>query len=411
MTQAQINQNGWMDNLDDITGNRALSCSDGDRLVAIYNRSTDATPTHSFIVNEMVTGSTMQFSLNNIINNLYYINDMSMSDGVCYFCGMHVTRYPSGLGYVSSVDSSKIGFVGYFKANEVLSGSGQYYLEDIPGTDELTRICATQMGGRQLFCIGYPEDCIFDASGAPSMTCLVDFDFQSASSGFDTWKYNIFLAVHDGEMLMDVSDSHNGILTVSSFSGSHYKIGIRYSKYGPLSSAHNQSMINVINVFDTYSMLVDTRGVNTSWRDAKDRLFIDGSTVAHVSHNAATGDHGVSFYRFDDTYFAINQGITMSDAHYHVANDGVKLIDLRDYMYRGQNGYRDNTSALLDDPQSGLSIIQKETWNNSGMYLTTELNSNWASLMLRSINPYEQNDHLFSVGYRTEDRGADDRRP
>ena len=398
LVSAQVATLSTRDALAGVTGTRQLACSDNNKYVVVCSCHPSANSTNVFIVENMQTGNAMRFNLPSPANQMYHINDLSIANGICYFGGRHVTVQSNGNVFISEATSSTVGFFGYFSVADALEGSGRYHIQDVEGTDELTKISASPID-RQVFGIGYPKDCALNLQGQPSMTCLVDLEFDATTPASDQWYYDVLTAPYDGEMLSDVSASASGITTVSRFTNNHYAIGLRYAKYGPFYEEYPWESINVLNVFDTRNMMASSQ--NCTWRENDDWIAIDGLCVAHVSRRPGNNTYGISLYQFNINHFYYDNVIDMTGAQFFPANPGIKMLSLANYTR--EDTYQTNSqysSVLLEDSQFQKSVIKNTQWaaSNNGS-LGYDYKTNSQTLRLLGLAPYDQGKYLYAIGY------------
>lgn len=398
LVSAQVAAISTRDALSGVTGTRQLACSDNDKYVVVCSNHPSANSTNVFIVENMQTGNTTRFNLPNPANQIYYINDLSIDNGICYFAGRHVAAHSNGGGFISEASTSKVGFFGYFSVADALEGSGRYHIQDVEGTDELTKISASPLS-REVFCIGYPKDCILNSQNQPAMTCLVDLEFDATFSTCDQWYYDVLTTPYAEEMLSDVSASTSGITTVSRFTNNHYAIGLRYAKHGPFYEEFPWESINVRNVFDTRNMQVSNQ--NCTWRGNDDWIAIDNLCVAHVSRRLGNNAYGISLYQFNINHFYYDNVIDMTGAQFLPANQGASLLSLADYNHVDtRHTLTHYSSVLLEDSQFQKSVIKKTQWaaTNNGN-IGYDYKTNISTLRLLSLAPYDQGAYLYAIGY------------
>lgn len=401
LVSAQVATLSTRDALAGVTGTRQLACSDNNKYVVVCSCHPSANSTNVFIVENMQTGNAMRFNLPSPANQMYHINDLSIANGICYFGGRHVTVQSNGNVFISEATSSTVGFFGYFSVADALEGSGRYHIQDVEGTDELTKISASPID-RQVFGIGYPKDCALNLQGQPSMTCLVDLEYAASAPSSDQWYYDVLTAPYDGEMLSDVSASASGITTVSRFTNNHYAIGLRYAKYGPFYEEYPWESINVLNVFDTRNMMASSQ--NCTWRENDDWIAIDGLCVAHVSRRPGNNTYGISLYQFNINHFYYDNVIDMTGAQFFPANPGIKMLSLANYTR--EDTYQTNSqysSVLLEDSQNRYSVIKNTQWPANGSLLSNDYQTNSQTLRLLGLAPYDIGRRMYAIGYNPTD--------
>ena len=311
-------------------------CDQSRYIVTYYHKASSSGIRHHFIVQDLTTNTIKQFSFDAYYSSAFMlhpttitIDDMKIDgNGECWFCGKksietEATFYP-GIGWTYETDD--YGIVGHFSLYDVISGSGNYELFTIYGTGGLIRI-EPRGNYRQVFMVGYPYGCSFDANGNPTASCLVGLGYDSYTA---QWKYDIVQPSDPNELFTDVADAGAGIVVASCFKNDHYSIGLRHTKKGTLSNPQILPYLYNINIYD---MQLATTGTGTpvAWREDADPVFLaagsNGSALS-LAYSCSNIAYGIASFGLA----VPNMGdVQITAAKHIISYSYLELIDCKAY--------------------------------------------------------------------------------
>lgn len=155
----------------------------------------------------------------------FNITDMHILNGICYFCGTQTTPIGYGEEYNSLTVNTSVGFVGHFSIDDVLSETGNYYLETFNEVSSFSKMAVTDKvdsGDVGIMIIGTRND-------EPSNTCLTCL---VQPHGSNQWKYYVTDSDIDDEVFTDVIVTDGLWVTASLFENNKKLIGFRSTKIG-----------------------------------------------------------------------------------------------------------------------------------------------------------------------------------
>ena len=396
-TAAQPSYNGKHIYLQTTSRDKEITwCDQSHYIVTYFHKASASGIRHHFIVQDMTTNNAKQFSLDAYYSSAFVlhsttitINDMKIDgNGECWFCGKKSTEteaiYYPGIGWMYETDD--YGIVGHFSLYDVISGSGNYELFTIYGTGGLTRIEPRGNYG-QVFMVGYPYGCTFDASGNPTASCLVGLGYNSFTA---QWKYDIVHPSDPNELFTDVTDAGAGIAVVSRFKNDHYHIGLRHTKKGMLGTPNLFSFLYNINIYD---MQLATTGSGTpvAWRKDADPVFLAAGnygsalSLAYSCNNIANG-----IASFELAVPNIGD-VQITAAKHIISYSYLELIDCKAYS----NNFA--TDFLIYDNSSNQYGISSIDWL-SGSTSFTGASCSESDYIWQSITSY---DSISSNGNNT----------